>query len=469
MSNLRSTNRPSTNALLALFKHRTGCQKPPESKIYTCDSPSPVRAIAEFEDMGGVLIAYPGTLAQPPSMSSQSGAVYPNTQAQKPPTGPRSFGIPNELIIRMQQADSCKPVHIFIFCADLAEKTHIVASLAATAASMNLTFKEELIHLIPWDTDTYWTRDYGPWWIHNKVTDYYGIAKHVYTTLGGGEVGLVEGAETVDPLEGLGIFRPNDDYAAVCFSDYLNNPIRKWNGATWNSKKNTPQINVHDWFFTGLLDVGGNYMVNGEGIIVSSYLVATQNELPVLDETRTTDPCAATIARRMAYITEQLNRFMGIHKYHVLSDPTGTYIGHIDCWGKFLAKDKILIANSQDPEVDAAFDHIADSFKQEGFQVYRVMCQDIYVPLVNPPATTAAYTNSLILNDHVYVPIAGPPYHEDDERALQVYREALPAYTVIGIPGKPENPWLGTDALHCRTRAVPRQVVDNWLQSQMLK
>jgi agmatine deiminase len=208
-------------------------------------------------------------------------------------------------------------------------------------------------------------------------------------------------------------------------------------------------------------------MVTRDGIIASSYLVATQNELPVESEDQTTDPCADTIEKRMNYILEQLNRFMGVHTYHVLTDPSGTYIGHIDCWGKFLAPNKILIAQSDNPELNGAYDIIAQSF-DENFEVYRVLCQNIYVPIADQPDTTAAYTNSLILNDHVYVPMAGENYKSNDTDALAVYQQALPDYTIVGIEGKPEYPWLGTDAMHCRTRGVPRTVVDNWLKSQML-
>jgi len=451
--------------------------KPPANKIYGCDTPSPVNAIPEFAPMGGVLISYPGTVSRS-STTSQSGPVDQlNLHAQLPPGGSRAFGIPDELIIRMQQADARDPVHIFILCSDPNENARIIANLSGTAKSMKLEFDPNLIHLVPWDTDTYWTRDYGPWWIQNKVTGYFGIAKHIYTTLGGGSVGLVEGAENVSPMEGLGIFRPNDDYAAVKFSDYLNAPIRQWNDASWttykkNKKENAklPPIDIHDWFFTGLLDVGGNYMVTGDGTIASSYLVADQNELPVHKEEWITNPPPSIVERRMEYITEQLNRFMGIKKYHVITDPSGTYIGHIDCWGKFLARDKVLIAKSEDQKVNEAYDAIDKYFTSEKFKVYRVMCQNMYIPAADPStaATTAAYTNSLILNNHVYVPIAGGQYKKQDKTALEVYRKALPGYTVVGILGKPEYPWLGTDAMHCRTRAVPRQVVNNWLESQNL-
>ncbi|NOZ69389.1 MAG: hypothetical protein GXP46_09145 [Deferribacteres bacterium] len=80
---------------------------PPEHKTYKCDISSPVKAVAEFAPMWGVLIAYPGTVAPP------------EDKKQLPPSGPRSFGIPDELIIRMQQLDSkSEPVRIFIMCDD---------------------------------------------------------------------------------------------------------------------------------------------------------------------------------------------------------------------------------------------------------------------------------------------------------------------------------------------------------------
>ncbi|MDO8454766.1 MAG: agmatine deiminase family protein, partial [Sulfurimonas sp.] len=410
--------------------------------------------VAEFAPMGGVLIAYPGTIAPA------------SDKKQLPPSGPRAFGIPNELIVRMQQLDSKEePVRIFIMCDDDTQLPYIIKNLEDTAKSLQIAFDPNLLSLVPWDTDTFWTRDYGPWWIKNEKTGYYGIAKHVYTSLGGGSVGMVEGAESVDPNEGSGIFRPNDDAGATKLSDWLNAPIRKWNDASWNAKK-LPPIKTHNWYFTGLLDVGGNYMVTGDGIIASSYLVATQNELPVESEEETTEPDATTIENRMEYIMEQCNRFLGTDKYIVLTDPTGTYIGHIDCWGKFLAPRKVLIAQSQDKKTNEAFDGIADFFQKEGFEVFRVMCQDMYVPIADTPSTTAAYTNSLILNNCVYVPIAGGEYKKFDDDAIAVYRKALPSYEVIGILGKPEFPWLGTDAMHCRTRGVPREVVDNWLKSQ---
>ena len=46
-------------------------------------------------------------------------------------------------------------------------------------------------------------------------------------------------------------------------------------------------------------------------------------------------------------------------------------------------------------------------------------------------------------------------YSTFNEKALALYREAMPGYEVIGIENKSYyNGWLNTDALHCRTRGV---------------
>ena len=60
----------------------------------------------------------------------------------------------------------------------------------------------------------------------------------------------------------------------------------------------------------------------------------------------------------------------------------------------------------------------------------------------------AAYTNSLILNDKVLVPLFGI---DSDEDAIRVYEEAMPGYEIVGFE---YGYWYHYDALHCRTRGV---------------
>jgi hypothetical protein len=65
----------------------------------------------------------------------------------------------------------------------------------------------------------------------------------------------------------------------------------------------------------------------------------------------------------------------------------------------------------------------------------------VYTPQNQP------YTNSLILNDKVFVPITGSSWDDD---ALESYEEAMPGYEVLGFTGS----WESTDALHCRAKGV---------------
>lgn len=203
MQNLKLKNRPSGQAMLDSFRVMVGNDYTPENKVYHPEPPytyTKIRPVAEYEEMGGIVISYPGTVAPD------------SKHKQLPPTGPRNFGIPDELIVRMQQADTANPVHVFIFCDDETELPKITARLQKCAEEKGIEFEPKLLHLIPWDTDTYWTRDYAPWWIVDKKTGHYSISKHLYTSLGGGSVGLIEGAEEVTARQGSGIFRCNDDY-----------------------------------------------------------------------------------------------------------------------------------------------------------------------------------------------------------------------------------------------------------------
>lgn len=79
-----------------------------------------------------------------------------------------------------------------------------------------------------------------------------------------------------------------------------------------------------------------------------------------------------------------MQNYLGIDTYHVVPDPLGDYIKHIDCWGKFLDVDKVLIGQvpSSDPryaDYEAAADYFANQTSSYGtpFQVFRVYSPEI--------------------------------------------------------------------------------------------
>lgn len=198
--------------------------------------------------------------------------------------------------------------------------------------------------------------------------------------------------------------RPDDDAVPAALGAHLGMPV----------------------YAMGLVHTGGNYMAAGRGASASSDLVWEENGA---DE---------------APVRQTMLDFLGVRPYLVTLDPQDSYLKHIDCWAKFLDVDKVLIARvaPSDPhyaahEAVAAFYASQTSAYGTPYQVVRVDAPD-----------GQPYTNSLIVNDRVYVPVVGSPL---DAAALDVYRAAMPGYDVRGVTGS----WLSTDALHCRVKEVP--------------
>lgn len=310
--------------------------------FYPTDPPAaPVRNVAEFERMESVLIRYP-------------------------------FGIPVEIIAEMSQ--DCNV-------------TTIVANGSQENTVRN-TYIQNGVNISNCDfmhapSDSYWTRDYGPWFVINGQGDF-GISNFPYNRP-----------------------RPNDDDIPIEVAGYLG----------------------IDLYGMNLIHTGGNYMTDGMGVSASTDLVYTENPDLTAED-----------------IDSLVYHYLGIETYHVLPDPLGDYIEHIDCWGKFLDVDKVLIG--QVPESDPRyedFEYVADYFATTEssygnyYQVYRVE-----TPGGNP---ATPYTNSIILNKKVLVPQTG---HSLDDDALAVYEEAMPGYEIIGAEGL----WYNTDALHCRTKGI---------------
>ncbi len=206
--------------------------------------------------------------------------------------------------------------------------------------------------------------------------------------------------------------RPNDDNMSGVFANFWNIPMYGMN----------------------LQHTGGNMMEDGRGHGVSDDLVFQEN------------------GNNETNVRNKMRDYLGIDPYHVTIDPQGDYIAHVDCWGKYLAPDKILIA--QLPQSNPRYQYyeqVAEYFETTNccwgypYHVYRVQEPGGY--------TIAPYTNSLILNKSVYVPLGSQSSY--NEQALQVYRDALPGYEIVGVVNNDYSiGWENTDALHCRTRGV---------------
>ena len=302
------------------------------------------RFVAEFEPMQGVMIRYP-------------------------------LGIPTSLVAQL--SNNC-----MVYCiVSNSQQSQAQSSFQSAGVNMNnVTFVNA-------QTDSYWVRDYGPWYIfedrHPAIVD------NVYNRP-----------------------RPNDDEISGVFATFWDIPMYGMN----------------------LEHTGGNMMEDGRGHGVSDDLVLQENNN---SETN---------------VRNKMRDYLGIDPYHITIDPQGDYIAHVDCWGKYLAPDKILIA--QLPQSNPRYQYyeqVAEYFETTNccwgypYHVYRVQ---------EPGGNTLApYTNSLILNKTVYVPMGSNNTYNND--ALAVYQEAMPGYNIVGVNyNSYSGGWQNTDALHCRTRGV---------------
>ncbi len=306
---------------------------------------SPVTNLAEFDQMQSVLIRY-------------------------------SFGISYQLIAAM--SEEC---NVTTIVASTGEQTYV------TNQYQNQGVNLDNCDFIIAPSNSYWTRDYGPWFIFD----------------GNDEMGIV---------------------------DFTYNRPRPYDNAIPSKVADELGINL---FEMDIETAGGNYMTDGMGQSASSDLIWVENSGYTHDE-----------------IDEIFQNYLGIETYHVLDDPNNTYIDHIDCWGKFLDVDKVIIGQvpSTDPRYDD-FEYVADYFANEissygnHYQVYRVQTPG--------QSQVTPYTNSLIVNDKVLVPQTG---NQLDDDALEVYEEAMPGYEIVGIY---YNQWYNTDAIHCRARGTVDQ------------
>ncbi len=241
--------------------------------------------------------------------------------------------------------------------------------------------------------NSYWARDYSPWFIE----------------YGDKQVGMIDYKYNRND-------RPYDDEVTNFFGTYFGKQV----------------------FGMQVVHTGGNYMTDGLGVAASCYQsLDVEND----DEYGYTPAQLDTIFKN----------YLGINNYMHLDDPLGAYIRHIDCWGKFIDVDKVIITRvpSSKPnyaEYEAMADYWANQTSSYGnkYKVYRT-----YSPNSEP------YSNSLILNKKVYLAF---PNNDatNNANAKAVYEEAMPGYEVIGFSPRSSAPWEGTDALHCRTHEVPR-------------
>ncbi|MDD2717137.1 MAG: agmatine deiminase family protein [Candidatus Wallbacteria bacterium] len=241
--------------------------------------------------------------------------------------------------------------------------------------------------------DAVWMRDFGPWWILKN----------------GGNREIIDTKYYRD--------RQNDDAFPIKFGQLKGIPVNESN----------------------LITEGGNIMLDGHGVAIISDVQLRKNSWGV------------------TYTKEQVEQiyrdYFGVNRViwlKRLKDGSAGGTGHIDIQMKLLNDNTIIVSQHSGPS--AGYSGNYEILEENA----RIMANEtnglgqkfnvVRIPMPDHPRSTYTYTNSLIINKKVLVPVFGIA---DDERALEIYRNCLPGYDVQGFDSSDIINYGG--AIHCTT------------------
>ena len=210
------------------------------------------------------------------------------------------------------------------------------------------------------------------------------------------------------------------------------------------------------------VNTGGNILTDGIGTAFSTCaILAENNHIDIDDET-------------FFHLCDSL---LGISKYNIISNFYPYGIQHIDCLIKLTDEETMLVAEPPKEHklydiYDSIVTHELSKLKTPYNRPYTIKRIKIGKYYEDEDAEYLSnYTNSLILNDKVYVPMFGI---KEDSLAMETWASVMPGYTIKGfdfvLKDQPlksvyahydeieelgvKTGWFYDDALHCRDRAL---------------
>jgi agmatine/peptidylarginine deiminase len=179
---------------------------------------------------------------------------------------------------------------------------------------------------------------------------------------------------------------------------------------------------------------GGNVAFDGLGAGFASQILLAENRAKGISEDQ---------FRRIVW------QELGVARFHFLPHFERIGIQHVDCLFKLLDPERLLVKRAPPghpsfqaiERVACLLSQLTNSYGRP-YQILRIDTPSYHRNKM------ANYTNSVIVNRKIYVPLFGIPA---DLAALATWRAAMPGYEVMGFP---YEGWSYTDALHCRVRGI---------------
>lgn len=280
--------------------------------------------------------------------------------------------------------------------------------------------------------DAWWTRDWGPSAVFSNKNKYkLADGKYIYST-------PQTDMACNDSLQFL-YFDENNEMELTQIDDDATIPLAKQLG-----------FEIMDLPFN---NTGGNVLTDGLGTAFSTCVINAENKYHGIDDKK---------------FLQQNDSLLGFQQYNIISNFENEGIQHIDCLLKLIDEETILVAEPpSDHELFSVYNEIINNELSilktpynKPYKILRIKTERY------KNERLAAYTNSLILNKTVYVPLFNI---SQDSIALKTWSDAMPGYTIKGFKfALDDEPfvtdelrkhyrtygWNDGDALHCRTRAI---------------
>ena len=280
--------------------------------------------------------------------------------------------------------------------------SHSVITSYLTGAGIPLTN----ISFIDAPKNQFWIRDYGPISIYENYTENLSLVDWLYYST-----------------------RPYDDAVPNYVAAELGLDIYHTTNSPYN-----------------LRNYGGNFMGDGYSYGISTAYV------------RSNDPDEGNPNLSDTDIDDIMEEFNGVDPYIILGTLPLNAIDHIDMYMKLLDEENVLVGeyasgstgSTNNTQIEQNINSILAYYTcyDRDFEIIRIPMPPITYDQYGYPVQRT-YTNSLILNNTVLVPIYGLT---TDNEALEIYRDAMPGYNVYGINCEA---MIGDGgAIHCITMGI---------------
>jgi len=270
------------------------------------------------------------------------------------------------------------------------------------------TTKQSLSHVsfMHFELDTVWLRDFGPVLAEQK-----------------------DGVMSIDFF--YNGQRPTDDHFP-----------RDW------AKMTSAEHNAVPWTLQG-----GNLLCNGIGLALTTTRIFEDNKV-VFERKPGVDPKR----EQQQFVIEELKKYTNLKHVEVLLPLQNEKTKHVDMFATFASSGEVLVAQV-DPRLDPTnariLNHNARLLQRISIDGERLKIHRIPIP-VRRGTSWSPYTNIIIANKLIMMPVMQTDDRETMRKAINVYRRVFPDHRVATVDITSMAKLQG--ALHCMSIHVPSYV-----------